>query len=389
MVDNDEGTLPGKSLRPPNEVLARCDECRLAWVQGIVELSQSLIDPETRKQKFVHPFRDAWDQAGQPDLLAAAAPALALAGDRLFRMIFESSGDDGLKAIGGTLRAGLAEKSCNVAITSSDIFLPWGMLYTHPVPGEKLAPDGANWRKEGFWGYQHLVYHNPDELVPGATGSLDPKAPTLLSVNFDDRLAGDLKLPVIDSHIRSIGELVAEPRIRRTKKAELKLDFTSKRESLERILYFYCHGRGTGPDITKPIDPHLILVDGEIKASDFEDWADGDKPLPTKPLIFINACQGGQMQTMFYQSFAVTLMKQGAVGLIGAQIDVPAVFAAEYAERVFRAFLAESKEPVRMGPLLQKVSRSMWDDHKNPLGLIYSLYRGVNCFIDWRAGPSG
>jgi hypothetical protein len=389
MVDNDYDTLPGKSSRPPNEILARCDECRQAWVQGIVDLKQSVIDPETRKEKFAHPFQDDWSHAGRPGLLEAAAPKLALAGNRLFRLIFESNGDDGLKEIGRKLRAVLGTKPCNVAITSSDIFVPWGMLYTHPVPGERLAAGGANWRKEGFWGYQHLVYHNPAKVLPNATGRLDPRAPALLSVNFDKRLVDDLNLPLIEGHIRSIGELVAEPRIRRTKKTELELDFTDNRASLERILYFYCHGRGAGSDVTKPVDPHLILTDDVIRASDFEDWADGDNPLPTNPLIFINACQGGQMQTMFYQTFAVTLMKQGAVGLIGAQIDVPAVFAAEYAERVFRPFLAESKEPVRMGPLLQQVSRSMWDDHNNPLGLIYSLYRGVNCFIDWRAGASG
>jgi hypothetical protein len=32
---------------------------------------------------------------------------------------------------------------------------------------------------------------------------------------------------------------------------------------------------------------------------------------------------------------------------------------------------------------LREVNREMWDKHNNPLGLIYSLYRGVNCFIDW------
>ena len=37
----------------------------------------------------------------------------------------------------------------------------------------------------------------------------------------------------------------------------------------------------------------------------------------------------------------------------------------------------------RLGPLLREVNREMWDKHNNPLGLIYSLYRGVNCFIDW------
>lgn len=388
LVVSDYGSFSGTSTRPADEIFSRCDDCRRAWVEAIIERKESTIDPETQKDKFAHPFQDVWNHASRPELLAAAAPALALAGDMLFNAIFESGGDEDLKEIGKKLRVYLSTQSCNVAITSSDVFVPWSMLYTHPVPGERLSADGTNWRKEGFWGYQHLVHQTTAKVVATATGRLDPSAaPGLLSVNFDDRLASNPKLTFIDGHIRSMSELVAEPRIRRTKKAELAADFTSNRQSLERILYFYCHGLGTGSDAEKPIDPRLILTDGDIKATDFEYWSDGDKPLPTSPLIFINACQGGQMQTLFYKSFAVTLLGQGAAGLIGAQIDVPAVFAAEYGERVFGAFFKKGKEPVLMGPLLKKVNRAMWDDHNNPLGLVYSLYRGVNCFIDWRDGP--
>lgn len=386
MVKDEDGQLIGQSTRTANEILARSDECRRAWLESVVGLSESGIDPETQKKRFTKPFQDAWNQVNARERLTAAAPTLALAGDRLFMAIFEGSGNEDLKVLAATLRSMLVSRSCHLAITSSEIFLPWGMMYTHPVQGQRLAPDGANWRKEGFWGYQHLVHHNPVQLRLAATGRLNPQASALLSVNFDDRIARNLNLPVIDSHINVIEKLVAEPRIRRTKKAELANDFTNNRENLESILYFYCHGKGIGADSSKPLEPHLILTDGEVNAGDFEHWAGGgDKPLSTSPLIFINACQGGQMQTLFYQSFAVTLLKQGAIGLIGAQIDVPAVFAAEYGQRIFSAFFAKSKEPVRMGRLLQKVNRMMWDDHNNPLGLVYSLYRGVNCYIDWQS----
>jgi hypothetical protein len=388
LVESDYGNFFGTSTRSASEIFSRCNDCRQSWIEAVIELKGSAIDPETQEEKFTHPFQDEWNHDGHPERLEAVAPALAVAGDKLFNAIFESGGDEGLKEIGKTLRDLLSTQSCNVAITSSDVFLPWGMLYTHPVPDERLKPDGSNFRKEGFWGYQHLVHQTPAKVVAGATGRLDPSVPGLLSVNFDDRLASDPELPFIAGHITSISELVAAPRIRRTKKAELASDFTINRARLERILYFYCHGLSTGDDAAKPLDPRLILTDGDIKATDFEYWSDGDKPLPTSPLIFINACQGGQMQTLFYQSFAVTLLKQGATGLIGAQIDVPAVFAAEYGERVFNAFFKKGKKPVLMGPLLGKVNRAMWDDHKNPVGLVYSLYRGVNCFIDWGGKPS-
>ncbi|WP_422016785.1 hypothetical protein [Reyranella sp.] len=387
MIDHEDGQLIGQSIRTANEIVARSNECRLAWLDSIVGLSVPHVDRQTQEDKYAKPFQDAWDQSTQPELLATAAPKLALAGNRLFMAIFEGSGNEDLKVLAAVLRAKLAFKSCHLAITSSEIFPPWGMMYTHPTLGERLAADGTNWRKEGFWGYQHLVHQNPVQVRLPATGRLDPAAPALLSVNFDDRLATNLNLPIIDCHIDLIQKLVAEPRIRRTKKSELAQDFTTKRESLESILYFYCHGKGIGADAGKAVEPHLIFTDGEVNAGDFEYWSDGDKPLSTSPLIFINACQGGQMQTLFYESFAITLLKQGAIGLVGAQVDVPAVFAAEYGHQVFSAFFTKSKQPVRMGPLLQKVNRVMWDDYKNPLGLVYSLYRGVNCYIDWEGTP--
>jgi hypothetical protein len=109
----------------------------------------------------------------------------------------------------------------------------------------------------------------------------------------------------------------------------------------------------------------------------------GDTELPTSPLIFINACQGGQMTTLFYRSLSAVLLKQGAVGLVGAQIDIPALFAAVYARYVFKRFLVRRKAPVRLGQVLLDANQTFWDDFKNPLGLVYSLYRGVDCHISW------
>jgi len=258
------------------------------------------------------------------------------------------------------------------------------MLYTHPVEGGKLERDGTNWEKNGFWGYRHIVQQTPESyklengIRPDAAGGVT------LSINFDDRLLDMMNLPIIDEHINFLGGLGAN--IKRTKKSELELVFTQNRCSLERILYFYCHGHGSSNDSGANMSPpHLELTDGVVTAFDFERWSEGGTlQLPTSPLVFINACQGGQMTTMFYKSFAVELLKEGAVGLIGAQIDIPAVFGAEYAKRVFAGFFArKNTEKVRLGPLLRAVNQTLWDEHRNPLGIVYSLYRGVDCFIDW------
>ncbi len=51
------------------------------------------------------------------------------------------------------------------------------------------------------------------------------------------------------------------------------------------------------------------------------------------PFIFINACQGAHITTMFYETVAEAFLALDAIGIIGPQIDIPVKFAAEYAKR--------------------------------------------------------
>ena len=91
------------------------------------------------------------------------------------------------------------------------------------------------------------------------------------------------------------------------------------------------------------------------------------------------------MTTLFYQTVAERLLKKKASGLIGAQIDMPAIFAAEFAQQFFAGFFArQGEDRILIGPVLQAITRELLLKHKNPLGLAYSLYRGMDCFIDWR-----
>jgi hypothetical protein len=382
LVEDPDLNSSGKSSRSANEMFALAEECRKKWKSALVDhQAHAEVDGKTR---YVFPFQDRWDFRDDSGVLVDIVPRLARAGEDLFTSIFEQKCDDDLKEVGHTIRHLLASADRYVAITSDKLFQPWGMLYTHPVQDEKLAGDGSNWVKNGFWGYRHIVHQTPrkykreNRIQPDADGGVPA------SVNFDDRLSIALNLPIIDQHIEFLCGLGAK--IKRTKKSELELVFKQNRCNLERILYFYCHGHGSGSAVNIS-PPYLEMTDDTVSAFDFERWAGGEK-LPTSPLVFINACQGGQMTTLFYKSFAVELLEEGAVGLIGAQIDVPAVFAAQYAKEVFEKFFdRKSTQKGRLGPLLREVNKKLWDGNNNPLGLVYSLYRGIDCFIDWPQAP--
>lgn len=374
-IDDPDLNLSGISFRSALEMFALAEECRMVWKLALVDRGdRTEIEGKT---KFGFPFQDKWDFEEDESILADIIPRLAQAGENLFTSIFEQQCDDDLKEIGQAIRSLLGSAERCVAITSDELFQPWGMFYTHPVKSEKLAYNGSNWVKNGFWGYRHIVQQTPRKykhengIQPDSDGGIPA------SVNFDDRLATTLKLPVIDEHIQFLRGLGAK--IERTKKSELELVFKENRNKLERILYFYCHGHSPSSGVSS-----LEMTDAFVSTFDFQRWADGKK-LPTSPLVFINACQGGQMTSMFYEGFAVELLKEGAVGLIGAQIDVPAVFAVQYGKEIFQKFFDRANpQKQRLGPLVKKVNRKLWDENNNPLGLVYSLYRGIDCFIDWQ-----
>jgi hypothetical protein len=100
----------------------------------------------------------------------------------------------------------------------------------------------------------------------------------------------------------------------------------------------------------------------------------------------LNACQGAQLNSVFYQGFANTFLSRDASAVIGPQTEIPAVFAGEFARRFLDAFFAGGRD--RDGNLVRQVGSILWDlrrefldRYNNPLGLLYSLYRGADVFL--------
>ena len=366
----------GVSTLKFDEILTYVQDCRDVWEKNVVNFKIELPeDPSFR------PFDRSWDLQKDSTFLTQVAPALARAGDLLFRKIFEIRCNRDLRRLAEFLKTKLRSHPCYITIYSSDLFLPWGLFYTHPIEGEQLHTDGSNWKKEGFWGYSHIVQQNPYDYDRDSKIRLSQDGSVFLSVNFDDRLAErwEVSKSIIENHINVILEFAQNRNIKRTKKSKLELAFTRQRRALEPILYFYCHGV-----CGKDEPPYLAFSDGNVQASDFQNWSldegDGANSLPTCPFVFINACKSGQIQTMFYRSFADELLREGAVGLIGPQVRVPVVFGSAYAEQIFTRFFTGNTP---MGLLVRDINQEMWDNHNNPLGLVYSLNRGVDCLIEW------
>jgi hypothetical protein len=357
-----------------SDAIGAIDSCRDAWRRHVVE--KRSVRPDG-KPDFLFYDRE-WDLSGTKyaGLLDSVAPELARAGQSLFSNIFRQ-GDEGLTQIADLLEAALREGPTILAIQSDSLFVPWWMLYTPPDPSLDLLAEGFRWSSplwQGFWGYRHLIEHRLDRTEISTrivrdgnvrVGlNVDPTIDAGLGVKFVEPVTSffEKRCATTDSAIRTEKNVLARA--------------LSSKDFCDQIIYFGCHGTVSGPASKFATSAQLALGDNEpIRTSDFRGWLPEPRRLTSNPFVFINACQGGQMSSLFYTAFGPPLLGKGANCILGPQIDVPAVFAVEYAMRLFGRFL---RPETRLGDVVQQLNRSFIDDHQNPLGLIFSLYRGLD-----------
>lgn len=378
-LDGKAGLFPASELYKAkiplghHELFAKVQQCRQAWQQSVVEAWE--IGNNARR----FPFRREWNLKERPELLARVAPNLAVAGDRLFKSIFRHEDPD-LDDIANRLERASREGPLVFTCHSDDFFIPWGMIYTSPDGGD-LKVDGSNWKPEGFWGSRHMLEHNTLRCRR-SPANIQPKAGQVqVGLNVDVKLDEEFEAPVVSPMISFFeGMPTTTPLIRRTK-ADLRTALNDAQYA-DQIVYFCCHGvvsatTGQGNFGQASISLSERPPD-EISVEDIGYWL-RTRTLGSRPLIFMNSCQGGQMASLFYKSFAAMFLDKRANCVVGPQTDVPSVFAAEYAKQFFTRFFGEEQ---RVGEIVRDLAWKFLDIYKNPLGLIYSLYQGIDTYFD-------
>jgi hypothetical protein len=372
MFAERDPVLRGKLPLLDSDVAVAINACRDSWQQEVVEKRI-----ERPGQFDLLPYGQKWDlsEKQHAGLLESIGPELARAGEALFRNIFRQ-GDDGVDRIADLLEAGLRDGPKILAFQSASLFAPWWMIYTRPDPSLDLYAKDFQWsgsQWQGFWGYQHLIEHRLDRADISTRIVRQGKVHVGLNVDphIDEELSTEFVASVKSFFKSNSG--TNNPEIR-----ELKKDLGAAIRSTgfqDQIIYFGCHGRVGSPAGEYAGPAQLALGDQKpIRTSDFRDWL-GVRKFTSNPFVFINACQGGQMSSRFYTAFGPPLLAKGANCLLGPQVDVPAVFAAEYAHRLFERFL---RPGTRLGDVVRDLTREFIDHHQNPLGLIFSLYRGLD-----------
>lgn len=90
------------------------------------------------------------------------------------------------------------------------------------------------------------------------------------------------------------------------------------------------------------------------------------------PLVFINACrQSAELSPYLYAGLVPAMIQRGARGVIGTEVDTPALFAAEFAQQFIERF---SKGDMPIGQLLLDLRKEYLTTKNNVMPLLYALH---------------
>lgn len=359
----------GKLKLTKKDLDGMVEQCRRVWQKQAIDYTVPY--GEGRR----HPFSDNWDLSSEdPEHFKNVILKLAGAGKDLFDFIY-NNGDVELKKILDTLVSAMHQQIRILTFHSNDCFVPWRMLYTPLDPSSDPFAEYPSFTMDGFWGYRHIIEQQFKEsefesLIESKDGKI------YIGLNVDSRLDEEFyNTPCIKPILDFFQTIPNAVKTKREDKHTLRRALTSP-DFHDAIFYFGCHGfvEGSGRYASSE-QPNLRLRDDEaITTADFQNWLAGNR-LKCNPIVFINACEGGRMESKFYSSFGPTFLSKGANCVIGAQTDIPASFSAEFAQRLLQTFFRGKQH---LGRILNLVTRDLADNHKNPLGLIYSLYHGLD-----------
>ncbi|MEU5521556.1 hypothetical protein ABZ759_13045 [Streptomyces sp. NPDC047860] len=367
-----DGNAPFRGViqRSREEIASEVGLLLRNWLETVVNLRR----PGTRDYTFNgSPATDLGMETAQA-ALDDIGLGLARSGHALFEFLF-SRGDAGLSRLREALCAALRSGPQIVTITSNDLFVPWGMLYLPADPATRLPQRSAAWDWSGFLGYTHLIEHNlgyVENYHPLIEhGTERPQA----GLQFDLRMQNGDAPPGTGpiGAVRAVIETHADV-TERSYKPDLAEALSDPRVH-DHILVFGAHGCGERQDQRGTTQARLTLTDGEsICSSDLEYWRTTRQERLPDPLCFMMVCEGGRTRTLVHEGLGRPLFDLGVGCLIGPEIEIPKTFGSLYTCRFFEEFFKGE----RAAPVARSLTHEFLTKHATPLGLVFTLLRGID-----------
>jgi hypothetical protein len=296
---------------------------------------------------------------------------LAEAGFRLYqRIFFGPAADEQSKNLGRKLRELAQKEQLKIQIFSQDFVLPWGLLYM----ADRFDPNSI--KPELFLGLKHIIEHIPLQQSMKVTNNrMDGSRGLTVSLNVNTDIDKDMGTPLIGSQLDywdALKSAGAKLTLVTRKTVSEVTGALSNPETADQVLYFYCHGISKDVDEKGGVSKSTLILsgNGKLTLDDLNLYASSDDQLPNAPLIFINACESAQISPLVYDGFVPYFMSKGARGVIGTEVETPALFAVEWAKRFFNRFL----QGEALGDIFLALRKEFYEQHHNPMGLLYALY---------------
>ncbi|MBG7696997.1 MULTISPECIES: CHAT domain-containing protein [Streptomyces] len=348
------------SIKAP-ALVRKAARLRTMWRDRLV-CHTEMIDGEVR-----YPLAESADLSARADLADRLTGEMAEEGSFLLDCLLggDTHEERSLRALFTDILG--SERSLRISF-DSDIYLPWPMLSLDP------RDHGGPWGS--FLGYRHQIEQTggtwPMYDVPWGS-----RAQAITSLNTDTQLDSVGRAPDVRKLLEERSRLTV-----RTEAGPL-LEALSGAHFDEDLMYFWCHGHFV--DNGSP-HPHLVLRlsdERHIDADSIELRRSRIKYSARtrfKPFVLLNACHAGQPAAApQLEHLGQALIKFGADGVLGPQIEIPQDFASEYAYEFLNLYLSGGHTA---GEISRGLVRRFAEDFRNPLALTYSLHCGLDSRLD-------
>jgi hypothetical protein len=291
---------------------------------------------------------------------------MAAVGMYLFDELFYGNSGPDARAIGDLLKRLSREHRLNVQVVAERFFFPWSFLYD--------GDDADNPDPKLFWGFKHTIEYLP-EFSQSSPVSFDPaiEVGESLDIAFvcNNTIDTQFGRPIVQGQREFLNTLPGVSVVDYPTTQDLYR--LLKGPDSPPLIYFYCHAVSKFPDEGGGADDSTVaLTDGKAMVRDMKRNARTLLPaLTSAPLVFLNACESAELSPYLYDGLMPYFVARGARGMIGTEVETPALFAAEFAKEFLKRFVAGG---VTLGELLRDMRVEYLEQKNNIMGLVYALY---------------
>ncbi len=311
------------------------------------------------------------DDADLSELAAVTAPLtrhLAEEGYDLLRELLDGTSHELLLVREFLVERLGGDKSLRVSF-HSDVHLPWPMMATDP-DRETNGPWSA------FLGHHHQVEQTGEAHVARQQQWRRKGQLPVTRMNTDTLLESV-------GRAREVHKLLAEhSELKVCTESNVFLEDLGTAVLDDELIYFWCHGHFVANGSPHP---HLVVrlsdqvdIDARLVRRMRRRYEEGTGRF--RPFILLNACHTGQAaQSPELEHLGKAFVRMGAKGVLGPQIEVPQLFATEYAYAFMEMYLTGEHTA---GHITRTLARRFAEEFNNPLALVYSLHCGIDSSLE-------